>query len=206
MKTFGRMAAMALGVTLVAAACDQGATEPTDTNGPLAGPATPQFAVGDVISKPAATDLGEQYVICKTGPTATFNVTADGSPVSGSPFTVNDGQCVIVFQMGGETVTVASSENVPADVQLDKVVQTQLTCGSGIGDLCNPVSFPDIDGPTQVFTGPLAGPATSAAFSGFVGGTGPSSDRSELGLSGVLVEYFNSLIPTGGEGCTPGFW
>lgn len=199
-----RLTMAGIGVVLIAAACDQGTTSPrVDGTTLVAGGLA--SAVGDVIPKPAATDLGELYVICKTGPSATFNISA-GS-LSGSAFTVNDGECRVAYEGGGTTMTLSSSENVPAGVQLDSVKLTQLTCGLGVGTDCDSGSYPDISGPTKVFTGPLAGAATSTSFSGFVGGTGPTGSRTQKGLSGVLVEYFDSLIPvTGGEGCTPGFW
>lgn len=205
MKTLTRMAATVFAVALVAAACDQGATSPAGTDGPAVTPAGPSLAVGDIITKPAATELQEKVVVCKNGPTATFTVEVASVEVTGSPFTINDGECVIVYQHAGETETVEVVENVPAGVQLDEVVKTQLTCKLGLGVNCDPLSFPDITGPTTVFTGPLAGPATSATFSGLVGGS--LGGASTWGLSGALLEFTNSLIPTGGgEGCTPGFW
>lgn len=193
-----RVVAAVFAVAFIGAACDQAATSITN-------PTSPRLTVGDVISKPSGA-LSEQYVICKTGPTATFNVTANGSPVSGSPFTVNDGECVVVYQMGGTSVDVQSSENVPAGVQLDQVVLSTLTCGLQLGTSCGG-GGPFTTGPTTVFTGPLAGAATSGTYGGWVGGSGPSGNRSVYGVSGVLAEYTNSYIPTGGgEGCTPGYW
>jgi len=194
-----RVATTVLGIAVIAAACDQASTSPDGVRGPQ------QFvgAVGTtfpISSLPDPLDLGENYVICKDGPTSTFNVTANGSAVSGSPFTVASDMCKVVYEHSGVTETVASSEIVPAGVQLDQVVMTQLTCKLGQGSNC-PAVFPVVTGPTTVFTGPLAGPTTSSAFSGYVGGTAGSE-----GLSGVLIVYSNSEIPGGGEGCTPGYW
>jgi len=193
MNVRARVATTALGIAVIAAACDQATTSADGVSGPQ------QFvgAVGTsfpITSLPDPLDLGENYVICKDGPTSTFNVTANGSAVSGSPFTVNSNTCLVVYERSGTTETVASSENVADGVQLDEVVMTQLTCKLGQGSNC-PAVFPVVTGPTTVFTGPLAGPTTSSAFSGYVGGSAGAE-----GLSGVLIIYSNSDVEEEGSG------
>jgi len=188
MKIDPRKLALVPMACLLAAACDD--TSSTALDAPP--PAAAFIPGGTLVTITDPSQLGEKYVICKYGPDSQFNVYDNGTLLG--TVTVADGECRTVFQSGGETLTISSEEIAQGGVTLDAVFKTQLTCGLGLGDNCDPANFPNVTGPTLV-TDPV---------SGFVGGTGPSGDRSVWGLSGVLAEYFNSRGE--GEGCTPGFW
>lgn len=191
-----RFALLTVGAALFVAACETGPNAP-DQEAFTPGPA---LLVGDVVPQPDPTNqsafvaaVAERYIICKTGPDATFDVTVDGNPAG--RFSVADGECKIVFEEGGDSNDITSMEIVPVGVQLDDVQVTQLLCGKA-NALCGGAI--QINGPTSV-TDPAGG-----VVGGTAGGTNPN------GFSGVVAHYFNSLIPPpppgGGEGCTPGYW
>ena len=191
-STFARSTLAVVALSFGLAACES----PTSTTSP--DPRTPSapggfnFALvpGDPIARPAsASQLGELFIVCKTGPTATFDVT-EVSPNPGflRTITVNDGECVLAAAFGNVSREIEVTENVPAGAQLVDVQLTQLTCGAGQAKC----------GGSQIISGPntAGNPVT-----GFVGG-----GAGALGLSGALADFTNRLIPTGGEGCTPGYW
>ncbi len=192
MKTMMKLTLVSLSAAFIVAACESPTNSPIaqgDQNGALFSSIPADFPPGTVIPRPVADDLVEAYVVCKTGPSSTFDI-SEISPDPGflRTITVNDGECVVAARFGLQTRTIQSVENVPAGVQLDRVEKTQLTCALG-GPGC---------GGVKVITGP---DVVSDPVTGFVGGSAGTE-----GLSGVLADYYNSLIPGGGEGCTPGYW
>lgn len=175
---------------MLAVAC--GDTSPTVPSDDPSSPSPAFIPGGTLVTITDPAQLGEKYVICKYGPDSQFDVW-DGATLLGR-VTVADGECRTVFEGEGETRTISSQEVAQSGVTLDAVYKTQLTCGLGLGDQCDDQNFPNVTGPALV----------SDPVSGLVGGSGPSGDRSTWGLSGVLVEYYNSRGE--GEGCTPGYW
>jgi hypothetical protein len=181
-----RKKALLFAPLLVLAACESATSGPEDSSIVNSPPIA--FAVGDVIPKPAADDLGEKFVVCKTGPAAMFAVRQTApTAVDLGTITIEDGDCTVVFQTSGVTKTIEVTEIVPTGATLESVTKTQLTCAINRGCAPKHIQGPD----------PASNPV-----SGFVGGSEGTS-----GLAGVLAEFTNRLIPReGGEGCTPGYW
>jgi len=154
---------------LVLTACDQGAVAPESTSAP------------DI-----AFDFGpdglpglEEFEVCKIGTSANFDWKIDGVAQTG--FSLNDGDCVVLHQVGGAGATVEVFERTQdfTNEQLDQVL----------------VEVLDQTGTT----GPFAG---TNPYSDLIGGGGVAN-----GPRGVTVTFHNSFVPTGGgEGCTPGYW
>ncbi len=181
----------AVGLGMAVTACEWGeeAESPTGPRVPAVSPSVgaPVTGLPDASSDPSgfAAAVGERVIVCKRGPTAVaFDVSDDlgGSSV----IEVRPGQCAVAYEAGGATRTVTVLERVPHRQRVEGVLVTQLTCGRGVGVLCDPGSFPVIQGPSAG-----ANPA-----SGLVGGTGPADQRSQWGLSGYVVEFTNSFIPS----------
>jgi hypothetical protein len=141
---------------------------------------------------PATVDA-EEYEVCKYGPTATFdydivvvNPVANPTLVDESgQFSLSDGECRVLGRWGGEGVYVTVTERIDlftGNEQLDKIDVTE-------------ADFPPLapSSTTTTLTGTNVVPQKQVA--GKPGG----------GPNGVLAEFFNSA-PTGGEGCTPGYW
>lgn len=190
MKTFSKVTLLLLATALVVGACGRVSTVPTPVDGrTLAG----LSAVGDIVGLPDPTGslpafvtaVGERFIICKTGPDAQFNVTVNGGPAPGSPFTVRDGECKVVYEDGGASDIVTSTEVVPTGAQLDDIQVTQLLCGHANAGCGGAVV---INGPTSV-TDPASG-----VVAGTLGGSNPH------GVAGTVAHYFNSLTQTPLEG------
>jgi len=150
------------------------------------------------IGGPRTTSTTPQYegwTVCKTyvgkvGAPVVIDVGVDrGNDASVDTtfsVTVADGECWLLWIGDATTDNVMVTENVPTDPDGTYDVTWVKQTITGI----NPTTpLPDASG-----TG--AGPV-SEAFSG-----GPS------GVTGVLVTFTNTFVPTpgGGEGCTPGYW
>lgn len=189
---FRLVAWAALGVLgLTVTACERG-DEAESLTGPRSPGITravgaPVAAIPDASSDPSGfvAAVGERVIVCKHGPTAAaFDVTDDQG--GSSVIEVRPGRCAVAYEAGGATRTVTVQERVPHRQRVEGVLMTQLTCGRGVGVLCDPSSFPVIQGPS----------AASNPVSGLVGGTGPADQRSQWGLSGYVVEFSNSFIPS----------
>ena len=178
-----------LSFAALASAIALGACESNPESPAAPEPAVPGVSVAGSVNAPDPTNpsafvsqVGERAIVCKNGPShAGFWVTEGGT----TQFVeVEAGKCAEVFIAAGATRTVEIRERVPRGQALTSVRVTQLTCGRGVGSNCSG-SFPVIDGPA----------AASNPVTGLVGGTGPSGDRSEWGLSGFVAEFTNSFVP-----------
>lgn len=134
---------------------------------------TNSFVPGEIAPR------GEQLIVCLRGVAAASVFVNDGS--GDLEVRVTRG-CQVVFRADGQTRTVTVRQAPPRGFRVAQVFQTQLTCGRGLGLECTSSAFPVITGPTEV-----GNPAT-----GFVGGTGPSGNRSQKGVAGFVVEFFNA--------------
>ncbi|MDX1396616.1 MAG: hypothetical protein R3195_19705 [Gemmatimonadota bacterium] len=121
---------------------------------------------------------GEQVTVCLRGPARGAILLDDGT--ESREIQVRRG-CQPVYTAEGATRTVSIRLVPPAGWRVAQVFQSQLTCGLGAGLSCDPTSYPVRTGPTEV-----SNPAV-----GFVGGSGPSRNPSQMGLSGFVVEFFN---------------
>ena len=131
----------------------------------------------------------EYFEVCKdytegSGPDVTINVSVneggDADPTNDltlTPVTVASGTCRDVWLVGGSVGDIVTvSEDVPTGYTASYVLQTAV--GSGAA-------------PTRTTFASVAGNSVSGLVKG---------------NTGHLVIFTNTLIPTGGEGCTPGYW
>ena len=178
----GRAARLLPGLAVLAlAACDQSPTASTET---LDAP-PPSFAADGTV------ELGE-FEVCKTyvgatGPAVTVNWTVDlerdglGDVDDSGSVTLNDGECAIVH-----TYMQSGSSN---GTEIQRVTVTEVVpsgyTASFIKTKLNPPNT-------------TTDPETS--------GNSTSGDMLSNPDNGFLVEFINTEIPTGGEGCTPGYW
>ncbi len=181
-KRFFRTGSMLLGAGLVLAACESGTQS-------VAGPDAhrPSFAVD------GAAEVGE-FEVCKfysggVGPAVTIDFTVDfngdglGGPqdLAGS-VVLGDGECAIVH-----TYDESNSNN---GLQIQRVTVTeQVPAGYDPSYVLTSI---------LLFGAPVVGPPTA--------GNSASADMLSQPDNGFLVEFTNTLIPRGNEGCTPGYW
>lgn len=175
--------AIALAFAFVAAACGEGATDPTGLRlSALDGANT--ITTETTVGSPVLNDPTEWYRriwVCKVGTNADFTVTVNG----GTPTAVAilDGYCKMVHYMDSadplrvDTVTVTETYN--AATVLDSIV-VDSTHGA------TKFRLPTITGTNEVRT---------------------YTFRSK----GAIATFYNSLVPPppppeGGQGCTPGYW
>lgn len=164
-----------IGTTLAAGliwtACDQAPVAP-EANAPNSGSIA--FGFG-----PDGTPGLEEFEVCKVGTAANFDWEINGVPQTG--FSLNDGECTVIHQVGGDGATVMVRERTEdfTNEQLDQVM-VEVLDATGV-------------------TGPFAG---ANPWTDIIGGGGVAN-----GPRGVTVTFHNSFIPVGGgEGCTPGYW
>jgi hypothetical protein len=172
---------------LVWTACEQGPVTAPDGSEATDGPAI----AASTSPIPNGVIGAEEYEVCKFGPTATFDYTVTAvdprlSDDSGQ-FTLNDGECYVIGIWGGLGVTVDVLERVDLFTGNEQLDRIDLTTADYSADMNNPTIV------TTTITGTNVVP--QQAVFGNDGG----------GPNGVLVEFYNSR-PTGGEGCTPGYW
>lgn len=135
---------------------------------------TNSFIPGEVRPK------GEQLIVCLRGVSAASVFVNDGT--GDVEVRVTRG-CQVVYRADGQTRTVTVRESPPRGYYVAQAFQTQLTCGQGLPGLECPSS------PSPVIVGPVE---VGNPTVGFVGGSGSSSDRSQKGFSGFVVEFFNA--------------
>lgn len=170
-KNIRKLVGTTLAAGLIWTACDQAPVAP-ENNPPNSGAIA--FGFG-----PDGTPGLEEFEVCKVGTSANFDWSIGGSAQTG--FSLNDGECRVIHQVGGAGATVMVRERIEdfTNEQLDQVM----------------VEVLDATGTT----GPFAG---SNPWTDDIGGGGVTN-----GPRGVTVTFYNSYIPVeGGEGCTPGYW
>jgi hypothetical protein len=155
--------------------------------GDVANNSVPLFAVQPPVAGNGVAD-NEQFELCKYGSSGSFDytVTNYGGASKTNP-TVNSSSITLA---AGECQLIASFGGFGADVTVTET-------GAATGFHLDHVEVTTIAGATT--TGPVssAGPSASGFISGTLGG----------GLRGVLAAFFNVADPpSGGEGCTPGYW
>lgn len=184
-----RMAAAAL-LALAPIACDQA--------GPTEAPLPTQFSLVSVSSTPFFIGV-ESIRVCKVGPEGVpFSFTVGAVPGAGTMITdpvLFNGQCEMVVQLDGPQYFTTVEENVDPGFVLDSVAVYQ---GEWTIPVANPTPAPTAltheswaDGTNQV----------TVSAGRLFDGAGVATH-----LSGALVVYYNSAEPTGGQGCTPGYW
>lgn len=164
--------------TGLAACQSSGLVESTPTN------PGPSFAV---VNTPGdGVPFFEEFEVCKVGSAANFNFTVtdnSNNQVTNGSISLTDGECRVIAQFGGAGADVSVTEVVPAGFTLDRV-DLEVITGTD--------AAPVFTSSTQ------AGPTIVDRVSGGTGG----------GLRGVLATFVNVPLPppSGGEGCTPGYW
>ncbi len=162
--------ALTLASLALFAACDRAGLSPTDTG--------PPELVGSVLPGGGTPDGDgaagfEEFELCKYGTAATFDFDVfdrNSSTTTTGQVTLQDGDCVVIAEIGGLGADVTVTEQVPAGFLLDHVDVTTLT-----GSVASPVSS----------TQSVSGPTVTEFISGSNGG----------GLRGILAEYYNVPAP-----------
>lgn len=182
-----RFALLTVGAALFVAACETGPNQPEAPTG-VPGPSL----TVDLQNPPLDSDNSirlEGAKICKYGTNADFTYdivdrSGQGGDASGNFSLVAD-ECVLLVLADGAGADVTVTElvaNLGADEQFDELV----------------VTTQDEGGPLVV-SAPLATPSATVTVHGSGGGF--------TVRAGAVFEFYNSVIPpTGGEGCTPGYY
>ena len=160
-------------------------------NVPLNG--VPNSSDDDITGFLPEFDWGDFWV-CKDGVDTDFTGSTNPSEAlqSGSPFSVQDQNCELVGRSNpdGPPIEASVTEVIPAGWQLDSIL---VWLGDESGGSFT-TAFEKGYGPG--FSSPVPGDATIAG----------TVFNNSTGKLGCVVIYYNSEIPTGGEGCTPGGW
>lgn len=184
---------LALPMVLLTSACsDSGITNEAPA---------PQFGVH--ANSPVAPDANasiEYLILCKEWSNAEdisvdFDVTVDDLRQNGTSTTLTrtltdtgSRECRRVAQFDGTAnqggpANLMTVEEVPAGAALASIVVTAVNAAGAVIDASGAPYYSTID---------VA--------------TGTWSARNADNTIGFKVEYFNELLPSGGEGCTPGYW
>ena len=156
------------------------ACTPEDSSGPAAPSlGTPSFAAA-VLGPGNGVANFETIEVCKYGSTADVTVAmSQPNGPSSATYSFANGECRVLGTFDGNNPAdiTASEANVPAGSQFDSLRST------------------------VIFRNPSAPPQVTKSTTNSFSYTGANNNV------GILVEFFNSAIPTGGgEGCTPGYW
>jgi len=191
MKTHCKVSLVAVASVLALAACDEGGS----TSGPGA-PAVPKSVTIRTTSSNATTATApavpgspvlaeiapEAVTVCKYGTDASFDYTwtdkADRGNTGGDRFSLLDGDCVVVLEADEDGADVTVTEDLSA-----------LPNGGQLDRVVVSVRTDDAFSSTT---------SSDPVAQGMPRGGQPTV--------GVLMEFFNSIVPGGGEGCTPGYW
>lgn len=137
-----------------------------------------------------------------------LGIRATDAPTS-PPGTLNPERFEVCKVWAGVSVPSDFSTTVTVDVTGGTTDNFQVTL---TGDQCREVWInggTTKDNVTVTESGP-AGFTTTVSrtylLDGVAGGPDSGNSGAVDGDSGVLVTWTNTLIPTGGEGCTPGYW
>ena len=142
----------------------------------------------------------ESLILCKEWRNAEdisvdFDVTVDDLKQGGTSTTLTrtltdtgSRECRIVAQFDGTTSASGPAnlmivEDVPAGAALADIVVTAVNSSGAVIDASGAPYFSTVDK-----------------------ATGTWSAQNADNTIGFRVEYFNELLPSGGEGCTPGYW
>lgn len=205
MRTFQLSAVLAAAVlaALTISACESGTPA-----GPEADPAEIPSQFANVVLQGDLPDSGDDDIkdlipglfwgdfwVCKGGVQTQFTGLATPSSAfkpTSNPFTVDDGACELVgkAETNQDAIFASVTEIVPAGFQLDSIlVWGVVENGNGVETV-----FEKGFGPQ--FSDPVPGDYTIA-------GNVVEKINDKYGC---VVIYYNSRIPGGGEGCTPGGW
>lgn len=153
-----------------------------DTSSTSPASSTPNFAASDLGAGDHLANF-EHIEVCKTGSAAdiTVNMTQTVAGATSATHSFAGGDCEVMGFFDG---------NNPADI----------TVSEDLNSIPAGFQFDHLDW-TVIHRDPVAAPTTGSSTTNLYSITGADNHI------GILVEFFNTAIPTtGDEGCTPGYW